>query len=825
MLGIIGEQLNHTTDISKVLSIGLEQISLLKDIPFCAWCDSEQGELVIQKAYTLFSNEELTGRKISLSDSVRVILQSGTTLLCNKECQSLLIDELFPEKFRPKTILLIPFPTLFSESSLFLFADNSKDDQLVQFSTLLHRITEQIAARIDNLTLIEELKTFNSELDYKVEERTRELMYSNQALEGEIIERQSIEDELRASESRFRNLVENATDAFFVVRKDGTFVDFNRQACKSLGYSRKELFKLTVPHLDQNFSTAQFSAHFKEVTTKKSVLIQSCHARKDGSSFPVEIKIGTFKKGNKTYLLALARDISERKDAQVKLERWQHMFEHIKMGIAISDGSDGTLDYMNPAYASLHGYTVEELVGKPVNHVYAPAVREDLPEIIKKINKLGHLTFESIHQHKDGTTFPVLMNITVVKDEDGEMLYRVANVQDISIRKNLEEQLLQAQKMEAVGRLSGGIAHDFNNLLTSIIGYSELSLLQMSDDNPLQETFEQIHIAGKKAAVLTKQLLAFSRKQVLKMEPVNLNELVSNMTKMLSRLIGEDISLSINLTANAATVKADPGQLEQVLMNLTVNARDAMPDGGKLSIETDVVILDESYTANHEDVRPGQYLILAVADSGEGMEKEIQKKIFEPFFTTKHKSQGTGLGLATVFGIVKQHRGHIFVYSELGKGSTFKVYIPASSEIKSKGILEGAPKVNHYGNECILVVDDDFGVRNLVSASLRHLGYTVISVSSGEEAIRIAEDPALDFDLLLTDVIMAGMNGRELAERVQKIRPGKKTIFMSGYTDNIIAHHGVLDPGMEFINKPIIPSQLAVRIRRILDESINKPDK
>lgn len=387
---------------------------------------------------------------------------------------------------------------------------------------------------------------------------------------------------------------------------------------------------------------------------------------------------------------------------------------------------------------------------------------------------------------------------------------------DITEKKKMEDALHQNQKLESLGLLAGGVAHDFNNILTVILGYSEVCLMGLPEDHALQSRIKVIADSARRASNLTRQLLAFSRKQVMEMCVFNLNNLINNMTKMLGRLIGENIPIQLNLREDIENIKADPGQVEQIIMNLAVNARDAMPDGGTLVLETDSMVLDEDYCRHHADVTAGSYVMLCVTDTGHGLSPEVKEKIFDPFFTTKAKGEGTGLGLSTVYGIMKQLKGHIFVYSEPGHGTTFKIYFPAVKAAVDE--MAARPDIDMAnGSETILVVDDEHSIPAMVADILEPLGYTVIKAGCGEEAVAMSKTFGGKIDLLLTDVIMPGMSCRELAETMEKMQPGLKVLFMSGYTDNIIARQGVLEPDILFINKPLVPSMLARKIREILD--------
>jgi PAS domain S-box-containing protein len=393
----------------------------------------------------------------------------------------------------------------------------------------------------------------------------------------------------------------------------------------------------------------------------------------------------------------------------------------------------------------------------------------------------------------------------------------ITHVEDVTAQRRIEEQMRAAQKMEAVGRLAGGVAHDFNNLLTVINSYADLLLGEMGPDDAKRQDVREIRSAGDKAAALTQQLLAFSRRQVLEPEVMNLNRVVEEMARMLERVLGEDIDLRFELDAELDDVKADRGQVEQVLMNLVVNARDAMPDGGKLTIETHNVVLDEGYAQRHAEVEPGSYVMLAVSDSGEGMDEETRENIFEPFFTTKQAGKGTGLGLSTVYGIVKQSGGSIWVYSEPGRGTTFKVYLPIDVE----GVVEtaSAPRREREpgGSETILVAEDDDAVRTLIVRILRKAGYEVLEARSGEQALSACRGAGGEVHLIITDVVMTGMSGKETAGRLERMFPGIDVLYMSGYTDNAIVHHGVLVPGTSFLAKPFTSADLLRKVRDVLD--------
>src|SRR5438270_9200997 len=400
--------------------------------------------------------------------------------------------------------------------------------------------------------------------------------------------------------------------------------------------------------------------------------------------------------------------------------------------------------------------------------------------------------------------------------QDGVAVGVQGIARDITERKHLEDQLRQSQKMEAIGQLAGGVAHDFNNLLTAINGYSSLALQRIDDNHPLRSYLEEIKKAGDRAANLTRQLLAFGRKQILQPLPINLNDVVTDMNKMLRRLIGEDIQLTAKLDLSLERIKADPGQIEQVLVNLVVNARDAMPQGGNLTIETATVELGQEYAGRHMGVLPGQYVMLAVSDTGTGMDEATQARIFDPFFTTKEKGKGTGLGLSTVYGIVKQSNGYVFVQSEVGAGTTFYVYLPRVEDTAEE-LTPALPAQSEAGGcETVLLVEDEESVRELVRLTLASRGYQVLEAENGECGLRIAESFKEHIDILITDVVMPGIGGRELARKLLLLRPGISVLYLSGYTEDAVVTRGALGPRTAFLQKPFTLQNLAKKVREVL---------
>jgi len=497
--------------------------------------------------------------------------------------------------------------------------------------------------------------------------------------------------------------------------------------------------------------------------------------------------------------------------------RYRSLFERNAAGVFRSNLEGRFLD-CNESFAQLFGYTREELLNLPAHAIYLGG-KEERDARLATFLKTRHVKdLEICFQRKDGSPVWVIENAVVVKDADGSDVIEATMV-DISERRNLEEKLRQSQKMEAVGRLAGGIAHDFNNLLTVIGGYSRILMDQLKNNREAHEEVKKIEEAAERAASLTRQLLAFSRKQVLQPKVINLNSLVENLGSLLHRLIGEHIELQTITAPDLGQVKADAAQIEQVIMNLVVNARDAMPAGGQLTLETGNVELDDSYSADHPGVRPGHYVMLAVSDTGTGMTPEIRARIFEPFFTTKELGRGTGLGLSMVHGIVNQSGGHIWIYSELGQGTTFKIYLPRTEEIPEGAAVRQRPAPAIGCHETILLVEDDEMLRELAHSILAKCGYSIIAPKDAQEARLICEQQASSIHMLLSDVVMPGINGRVLAQMLLSRNPAVKVLFMSGYTENAIVHHGVLDKGTHFLQKPFTPPVLAAKVREILDQS------
>jgi two-component system, cell cycle sensor histidine kinase and response regulator CckA len=484
----------------------------------------------------------------------------------------------------------------------------------------------------------------------------------------------------------------------------------------------------------------------------------------------------------------------------------------------ISMDKSGRIVLANARTQEVFGYSAQELMGEQIE-ILLPDASKGRHEKLRsdyfrhpRVRPMG-IGIELAGRRKNGAEFPVEVSLSFVRTEEG--MFAIAFVTDISQRKNLEEQLMHAQKMEAVGRLAGGVAHDFNNMLTVIAGYNQMMLDHLSPLDPVRGYAEEVLKAADRAAALTGQLLAFSRRQAVQARVFNVNATLVNTEKMLRRLIGEDIELSLSLSSEVGNIKADPGHIEQAIFNLATNARDAMPGGGHLTIETASVYLDDTYAKTHLGVEPGRYVMIAVTDTGEGMDMDTKRRIFEPFFTTKEKGKGTGLGLATVYGIVKQAGGDIWVYSEKGRGTTFKLYFPfiAQPALESAGANASRPVA---GSETILVVEDEQVVRELTAKMLKRMGYSVLTAASGPDALELVRQHPGEIAMLLTDVIMPNMNGMQLAEELRRLRPEVKVVYVSGYTENTIGHHCSTDDGAAFIAKPFNREELGRKVRSVL---------
>lgn len=643
-----------------------------------------------------------------------------------------------------------------------------------------------------------------------------------------ITERKQAEAALRSSEERLHLLMEHAPFGIQVFDMDGTLVQVNKTWEEIWGVRAEDVVGIFNALHDPQIEALGLRTFVERAFAGQVVHFQDVRYVPNQSHMPGRerwVRAYCYhisdKAGQIQNVVLLNEDVTERKRVEETLaqheEYFRSLIENALDIISILD-KDGLIRYESPAIERVLGYNPEELVGQNAFELVHPS---DMPEVISAFTEATQIAgpaapIEFRFRHKDGS-WRILEAIGSNLLDDPVVAGIVVNSRDITDRRNLEEQFRQAQKMEALGQLTAGIAHDFNNLLTAINGFAGLMQFELPPDDPQQDSVARILKSGQRAAELVRQLLAFSRRQVIEPRVMNLNTVVAGMDTLLSRVIGEDIILETELASDLWSVKVDPTQIEQVIVNLAVNARDAMPDGGRLTIETANVLLDEVYVRQHWQTQPGEHVLLAISDTGLGMSEEVQAHIFEPFFTTKAQGKGTGLGLATVYGIVRQSGGHIWLYSEPKSGTTFKIYLPRVQEKTVALDQTGANAEMLSGDETILLVEDDAEVRDLVRRVLQTQGYTLLEAEDGERALQVAADYAGSIHLLLTDVIMPGMSGKTLADQLVQLRPGIKVLFMSGYTDNAIMHHGVLDPGITLLQKPFGPTVLARKVRYVLD--------
>lgn len=633
-----------------------------------------------------------------------------------------------------------------------------------------------------------------------------------------------IRRQLIEREELFQLISENAADMIAVVDLEGHRLFNSMSYQKVLGYSPAELAASSAYaqiHPDDRERVIKSAEIARLTGVGKTLDYRFQH--KNGTWLVLESTSSVIRneKGLPEKLVLVNRDVTRRKETEEALRRseadFRSVVEYAPHGIYRAN-LQGRLVQVNPSLQKMLGYeTAQELIDKDLatDIFRSPSEYKRLTDLLVRKTEIKDV--ETEWKKKPGTPITVRCSGRRVDHEDGTPAYVQVFVEDVTEKRTLEGQLRMAQKMEAIGRLSGGIAHDFNNLLGVIIGYAGVLKKTLGESDERCEYALEVEKAGKRAASLTKQLLAFSRQQVLTPEVLDLNALAADLQRMLPRLLGEDVEISVELTPHLRAVKADRTQIEQVILNLAINARDAMPSGGRLRIATANADLNEAYTWDHPGAKAGTYVCLSVTDTGTGMDPGTLAHIFEPFFTTKEPGKGTGLGLSTVYGIVKQSDGYIWVESSPGKGSTFQVYLPQYLGMPAAEAQKTEAKEKVRGSESILLAEDAEPLRKLTQRFLEQGGYQVIAAPSGEDALQLAARHPEHFDLLLTDVIMPGINGRMLAERLLAQRPGMKVLYMSGYTDSFIAGHGVLESGLHLLHKPFTEDVLLQKIREVLD--------
>ena len=653
---------------------------------------------------------------------------------------------------------------------------------------------------------------------------------ATQAILRDVTERKRADRALRESEGRYRILFENNPQPMWVADEESlAFLAVNDAACDHYGYSREEFLQMTIRDIRPAWEVPAFLEKLGSTPREQTRTVTSRHRTKNGTLIDVEIASHPILFAGRSARLVLATDVTERMRAQEAMrqseQKYRDIFEFATLGIYQSL-RDGRFLTANAPLAEMLGYdSPEDLMRQNLDDIYVNP--EERHAFIARYETEAKANRREVRwKRKDGTPIWLELDARTVRNPDGSTRYFEGFVHDITERKRsdeerrrLQEQLVQAQKMEAVGQLAGGIAHDFNNLLTAISGYSELLLGELPPEDLRRNHAEEIRKAGERAASLTQQLLAFSRRQVLEPRVLDVNAVVSDIERMLRRLIGEHIELETRKAQDLWPVRADPGQLEQAILNLVINARDAMPYGGTLAIETSNVELDQTFVLSHAPMptQPGPYVKVAVSDTGVGISDDVKARLFEPFFTTKERGKGTGLGLSTTYGIIKQSGGYLWCDSQPGEGAVFEVFLPRVEEPVSQVQEPAAPPPVHPGDETVLLVEDEPEVRSLVQRILKMQGYTVVTAANPDEAVAITREFKGPIQLMVTDIVMPGMSGLQLAERLTPMRPDMRVLFVSGYTDDALGHQGVLDPGTAFLQKPFSPNALARKVREVLD--------
>lgn len=629
------------------------------------------------------------------------------------------------------------------------------------------------------------------------------------------------ESQLSKNHEWHRAILQAAMDGFWMVDMQGRLLEVNATYCRMTGYSEAELLTMSIADLEDIETAEVIAAHIARIKELGGDRFETRHRCKDGTI--IELEVSTqYQPFGGGRVIAFLRDITDQRRAEEALregkEQLRVIFDASQCGIILVS-PQGEILFANSRMAELFGMPLDQLIGSPyLEHLHpseAKAGDERMKQLIRgEIQSVAHARH---YNRADGGDFWGFLSGKRLENPDGSLRALVGIIADLTEQKRLQEQLSQAQRIESVGRLAGGVAHDFNNMLSVILGHVQLARMKETLSPRMVEHLEQIKEAAERSSDIARQLLAFARKQTATPLILDLNQTVAGMLKILARLIGENIDLAWIPAESVWPVKMDPAQIDQILANLCINARDAIVGNGRISIETRNQMIDATFAARHTGLVAGDYVLLTVSDDGYGMEKETIRNIFEPFFTTKEVGKGTGLGLATVYGIVKQNDGFIDVYSEAGQGTTFKIYLPryrqGGEESPATERLEPAER----GQETILLVEDEPGILALGKELLETQGYNVLAAATPGEAIHLATEHRGEIDLLLTDVIMPEMNGRELAGKLLSFYPGLKRLFMSGYTADIIAHHGVLDEGVHFIQKPFSFANLAAKVREALD--------
>jgi PAS domain S-box-containing protein len=652
----------------------------------------------------------------------------------------------------------------------------------------------------------------------------------------DITERERIEQALHDSEERLKSILKSIPDIIYRLDPNGN-VTFISAAIERYGYRVSDLLGKSIINLvhPEDKDKAKYRINERRTGERRTKSFEIRLVTANGKPIYFEDRTqsvpmqpiflleaegiyATSQPRQHTFVgtQGIARDITDRKKTEGDASMLAQALKCISECVTVTDLKNNII-FVNDAFLQKYGYERHELIGEPISIVRAANIQNEVVEEILPLTLNGGWKGEVLNKKKDGTEFPVHLSTSVIHDPSDYPMALIGVATDITDRKRLETQLQQSQKLEAIGKLAGGIAHDFNNLLTVIQGYSDLLLSKISVNDPINNQIRQINDAANKAESLTRQLLAFSRKQIMKPKVIDLNNLIHEIEDMLERLIGADIKFVINLSSDIGKIKADPGQIEQVIMNLAVNARDAMQNGGTLTIDTENTMINQKFKNDYPETVIGNYIQLKMSDTGFGMDKETQAHIFEPFFTTKEKGEGTGLGLATVYGIIKQSGGYIYVQSELTKGTTFKLYFPRVDEPLDSEEKTKISDTNLNGDETVLIVEDQDEVRHLIMDALKLYGYNVLEAPHGGSALLTCEKYQGRIDLIISDIVMPQMNGQELVERLLPLQPQMKVLFISGYSENVFSDRNTLDPKMLYVQKPFTPVELLGKVRQVLD--------
>jgi len=638
------------------------------------------------------------------------------------------------------------------------------------------------------------------------------------AFEIYLVLNKQLEAKLSDSNEQFRVIFEGSKDGILLADVESRrFIAGNQAICDMLGYAEEEIRQLKVDDIHPREDLPGILEEFEKQARQRIKSIEGIPLRrKDGSVLYADLESNLVSFAGRNCMLGSFRDVTERRKAAETLARLGMAVDQTAEAVVITD-REGTILYVNPAFGRITGYSREEAVGKNPRILRSGKhdesfYREMWGALFRGEVWEGHF----INRKKDGTVYEEDATISPVRAASGEIVSFVAVKRDITRLMSLEKQVRTAQKMEAVGTLAGGVAHDFNNALTVIIGFGEILKRRIANDPKSVSDLDQILGSAERASVLTRQLLTFARRQIIDLVNLDLNQVVTDLGKLLRKVTREDIEIRTFPAESPVTIRADRGQVEQVLMNLSLNARDAMPGGGKLIIETEVTSPEEEYLKQYPYMKAGRYGVLSVSDTGVGMDEKTRERVFEPFFTTKGPDKGTGLGLAVVYGIVKQHNGFIQLYSEPGKGSAFRVYFPAVDALPVTKIA-ASHAVTLGGNETILLAEDEESVRNLMEQALKSSGYQVMVARDGEEAVDIFRQHGKEIAMAVLDVVMPKMGGKQAYDEMAKVLPGLKVLFLSGYSANAVHDSFVLIPGLPFLQKPFGPNALARKVREVLD--------